>query len=81
MKSGSRVLMFAEASVDWYLCQYGAILVGLVVVPILDATPIQQLEEIIAKCSPSVILVSKKTFQVALNIKVICKYFHTLIFL
>ena len=50
------VLLYAEASVEWYLMQYGCVLAGLLIVPILDGTPKHQLKEIMDKCLPSIII-------------------------
>ena len=67
------VLLYAEASVEWYLMQYGCLLERLLVVPILDGTPKHQLKEIIQKCLPSIIITSTSQY---VHVRSILDEFH-----
>ena len=54
----SPILIYAEASVEWYMMQYACILQQIMVVPVLDGTPKHQLMKIIDRCRPAIIILS-----------------------
>ena len=58
---GSVVCLFAEATCDWYLVQYGCLLVGLIVIPVLDNTQLAHLTSIVDRAPTAVIVASSKT--------------------
>ena len=57
------VILYAEASVEWYLMQYACILHRLLVVPILDGTPEHQLQAIMERCNPAIIITSPTRYS------------------
>ena len=60
------VVLFAEATVDWYLVQFGCILAGgMIVVPVLDNTGLDHLISIVARAGARVIVASAKTLACA----------------
>jgi acyl-CoA synthetase (AMP-forming)/AMP-acid ligase II len=59
------VILYGEASVEWYLAQYGCMLAGLVVVPVLDGSSAAQLAAIACRCSPAMLIVSPKCLAAA----------------
>ena len=52
------VVIYAEASPDWYIAQYGCLLAECVVVPVSVETSEDHLAEIIAQCNPVVFITS-----------------------
>ena len=62
------VLLYAEASPEWYIAQYGCHLAECVIVPVLDTTPEEQVVDIFKQCSPSAIITSEKLYEAAKRI-------------
>ena len=58
------VLMYAEVSVDWYLCQYGCLLERMLVIPVLAGTSQDQLRAIVATAQPSIIVTTPTRLEV-----------------
>ena len=57
------VLLYAEASVEWYLMQYGCLLQRLLIIPVLDGTPEHQLAAIFERCSPGIVITTTSKFK------------------
>ena len=62
------ILLYAEASIEWYLMQYACILERLLIVPTLDGTPKHQVKEIIDKCLPSIIITCPDKYETVQSI-------------
>ena len=64
----SPILIYAEASVEWYMMQYACILQQIMVVPVLDGTPKHQLIKIIDRCRPAIIITTKHLHDIVAEV-------------
>ena len=69
MQKGEKLAILSESMPEMAACLFGAVISGLVTVPLDNKLTIYELESILSSCEPSIIAVSQANFEKALELK------------
>ena len=69
LQKGEKIAILSESMPEMAACLFGAVISGLVTVPLDNKLTIYELESILSSCKPTIIAVSQINFEKAVELK------------